>query len=100
LKTFLRPTPKEQWENSGLSYFYYFHYYAIQCSYQFGGAHWNDWHPKVRDTFLSKQNGDGSWDVIPGSGEAAHADPNRIYSTAMACLVLDIYLHFLPAYQR
>ena len=100
LKTFLRPTMKDQWENSGLSYFYYFHYYAIQCQYQFGGAHWNDWHPRIRDAFLSKQNADGSWDVIPGTGEAAHADPGKIYSTAMACLVLDIDLHFLPAYQR
>jgi hypothetical protein len=100
LKTFLKPTPKEQWEQSGLTYFYYFHYYAIQAHYQYGGAYWNDWHPKVRDAFLSKQNADGSWDVIPGTGEAAHGDPSKIYSTAMACLVLDIYLHFLPAYQR
>ena len=26
--------------------------------------------------------------------------PDRIYSTAMACLILEIYNHFLPAYQR
>jgi hypothetical protein len=100
LKTFLRPTAKEQWDNSGLGYFYYFHYYAVQAFYQYGGNHWNDWHPKVRDALLLKQNRDGSWDVPPGSSEAAHADPNKVYSTAMACLVLDIYLHFLPAYQR
>lgn len=100
LKTFLRGTPKEQWENHGLGYFYYFHYYAMQAFYQYGGNHWNDWHPKVRDALLLKQNKDGSWDVPAGSSEAAHADPNKVYSTAMACLVLDIYLHFLPAYQR
>ena len=100
LKTFLRPSAKEQWENHGLGYFYYFHYYAMQAHYQYGGAHWNDWHPKVRDALLLKQNADGSWDVPAGSSEAAHADPNKVYSTAMACLVLDIYLHFLPAYQR
>src|SRR5262249_25621650 len=35
LKSFLRPTPKEQWDNSGLGYFYYFHYYAIQAHYQY-----------------------------------------------------------------
>jgi hypothetical protein len=100
LKSFLRATPKEQWENHGLQYFYYFHYYAMQAEYQYGGAHWNDWHPKVRDALLLKQNADGSWDVPPGSAETAHADPGKVYSTAMACLVLDIYLHFLPAYQR
>lgn len=100
LKTFLRPTPKEQWEGHGLQYFFYFHYYAIQAHYQYGGAHWNDWHPKVRDALLLKQNPDGSWDVPPGSAEVAHSDANKVYPTAMACLVLDIYLHFLPAYQR
>jgi hypothetical protein len=100
LKTFLRGTSKEQWDAHGLGYFYYFHYYAIQAHYQYGGAAWNDWHPKVRDALLAKQHADGSWEVPSGSSEAAHADPNRIYSTAMACLVLDIYLHFLPAYQR
>jgi hypothetical protein len=100
LATFLRPTPKDQWENSGLGYFYYFHYYAIQAHYQYGGKLWHDWHPKVRDALLAKQNADGSWDVPSGSAEAAHADPAKVYSTAMACLVLDIYLHFLPAYQR
>jgi hypothetical protein len=100
LKTFLRNTPKEQWEAHGTQYFYYFHYYAMQAHYQYGGASWNDWHPKVRDALLQRQSQDGSWDMPPGSSEAAHQDPNKIYSTAMACLVLDIYLHFLPAYQR
>jgi Prenyltransferase and squalene oxidase repeat len=100
LKTFLRNTPKEQWDTHGLSYFFYFHYYAMQAHYQYGGVMWNDWHPKVRDALLMKQNTDGSWDIPSGSSEAAHGDPNKVYSTAMACLVLDIYLHFLPAYQR
>jgi hypothetical protein len=100
LKSFLRATPKEQWENHGLGYFYYFHYYAMQAHYQYGGTHWNNWHPMIRDALLLKQNADGSWDVPAGSSEAAHTDPNKVYPTAMACLVLDIYLHFLPAYKR
>jgi hypothetical protein len=100
LKSFLRTTPKEQWENANLGYFFYFHYYAIQAHYQYGGKHWNDWHPLIRDTLLSRQRPDGSWDVPQGSAEAAHTDANKIYPTAMACLVLDIYLHYLPAYQR
>ncbi len=99
LRQFLRNTPQEMWESSGVQYFYYFHYYAMQAHYQFGGKHWNDWHPKVRDALLERQNSDGSWDVPPGTAEVG-VDPNKIYSTAMACLVLDIYLHFLPAYQR
>lgn len=100
LRTFLRASPKAQWDDSGLGYFFYFHYYAMQAHYQHGGKHWHDWHPLVRDALLNKQQPDGSWDVPQGSAEAAHTDANRIYPTAMACLVLDIYLHFLPAYQR
>lgn len=83
----------------GPNYFYYYHYYAIQAFYQFGGKPWNAWHPTIRDLLLEKQNADGSWDVPPGTAEAA-IDPNKVYSTAIATLVLDIYLHYLPAYQR
>lgn len=90
-----------RWDNSGPSYFYYFHYYAIQAHYQAGGKHWNDWHPRIRELLLEKQNSDGSWDVPAGTAEAGRViDPDKIYSTAMACLVLDIYMHYLPAYQR
>jgi hypothetical protein len=100
LRGYLKKDAKEQWESSGVQYFYYFHYYAMQAHYQFGGKHWNEWHPRVRDTLLERQNKDGSWDVPPGTAEGASIDPNKVYTTGMACLVLDIYLHFLPAYQR
>ncbi len=83
-------------------YFFYFHYYAVQAHYQAGGKRWNDWHPKIRELLLSKQNTDGSWDSPPGSSEANEGivGPNKIYWTAMASLGLEIYMHFLPAYQR
>lgn len=90
-----------QWGGGNPQYFYYFHYYAIQGTYQAGGKEWNEWHPKVREMLLKHQNPDGSWDVPPGSAEAGYVTANsKIYSTAMATLVLNIYMHFLPAYQR
>jgi hypothetical protein len=89
------------WSNEGPQYFYYFHYYAIQANYQAGGKYWNDWHPRVRELLLEKQNADGSWDAPPRTAEVEGVvGPNKIYATAMAVLVLDIYMHFLPAYQR
>jgi hypothetical protein len=84
----------------GAQYFYYHHYYAIQATYQAGGKYWNGWHPKVRELLLSKQGPDGSWDVPPGTSEAGLVQPNKVYPTAMATLILNIYLHYLPAYQR
>jgi hypothetical protein len=89
------------WGGGNPPYFYYFHYYAIQATYQAGGKEWNEWHPKVREMLLEKQNKDGSWDVPSGSSEAGYVTADsKIYSTAMATLVLNIYMHYLPAYQR
>ncbi len=84
-----------------MTYFYYFHYYAIQANDQAGGKYWNEWHPRVRKLFLEKQNPDGSWDVPPGTSEAAKVvGTNKTYWTAMSSLILEVYMHFLPAYQR
>src|SRR5262249_4334274 len=79
------------WGTGGPQYFYYFHYYAIQAHYQFGGKEWNEWHPKVRELLLKHQNPDGSWDVPAGTAEANLVTPdNKVYSTALATLVLNI----------
>ena len=58
------------------------------------------WHPNVRELLLAKQNYDGSWDVPPQTAEARIDPVNKVYSTALATLILNIYMHYLPAYQR
>jgi hypothetical protein len=97
-------TAYANWKCGGY-YFYYFHYYAVQANYQAGGKYWDTWHPKVRELLLGQQAKDGSWEIPPDSAEmnsmrGGAIDPNKVYSTAMACVILDIYMHFLPAYQR
>jgi hypothetical protein len=96
---YLSTVPVE-WGGPNPQYFYYFHYYAIQAFYQAGGKEWNDWHPKVRELLLAHQNPDGSWDVPSGSAEAQYCGADKTYPTGMATLILNIYLHYLPAYQR
>jgi hypothetical protein len=97
----MKPPDGFAWERPVGNYFYYFHYYAIQANYQAGGKYWDQWHPSIRETLLTHQNKDGSWDVPPGTAEGENVvGPNKVYWTAMACVVLDIYMHFLPAYQR
>ena len=97
---FLAGLPVEWGNGGGITHFYYFHYYAIQANYQAGGQYWANWHPRVRELFLENQNVDGSWDVPGGSENAGVVGENKVYWTSMASLVLEIYMHFLPAYQR
>lgn len=91
---------KPTWKAGGASYFYYFHYYAMQAFYQHGGKQWNEWHGPVREMLLANQNADGSWDVPDGAEASLISKDNKAYSTALATLVLNIYQHYLPAYQR
>jgi hypothetical protein len=82
------------WGSPSLTHFCYFHYYAMQAHYQAGGKYWNSWHPGVRDLILARQKPDGSWET------PTPIEPTETYPTTMMCLVLEIYMHYLPAYQR
>jgi hypothetical protein len=98
---YLTKVPVEWATGHGVRYYFYFHYYAIQANYQAGGEYWANWHPRVREMFLAQQNPDGSWDNPAGGSEnAGTVGDNKVYWTAMSSLILEIYMHFLPAYQR
>jgi hypothetical protein len=81
----------------GQQWFYYANYYAMQAHFQAGGDYWANWHPTVRDTLLGNQHEDGSW---PGYAEQTHNGDARCYSTALGAMCLEVYLHYLPAYQK
>ncbi len=79
-------------------YFYYTCYYAMQAHFQAGDAQWSAWHPRVRKFLLDTQNESGSW---PAYGSEANISGSTLtYSTAMAAMCLEVYMHYLPAYQR
>jgi prenyltransferase beta subunit len=80
------------------SYFWYMNYYAMQAHFQAGGSRWASWHPQVRRFLLENQNPDGSWE---GYKEQKHnGNEAKCYSTGLAALTLEVYMHYLPAYQR
>jgi hypothetical protein len=57
------------------------------------GSDWADWFPAIRDDLVARarQRGDGGWtDPIVGGD----------YATAMACIVLQIPLNYLPIMQK
>jgi len=78
-------------------YFHYMNYYAMQAHFQAGEEQWAAWHPRVRSLLLESQNPDGSW---PGWHEDNINGRAKCYSTAMAAMALEVYMHYLPAYQR
>ena len=78
-------------------YFHYMNYYAMQAHFQAGEGAWDTWHPRVRTQLLETQAADGSW---PGWGEERLNGPAKCYSTAMGAITLEVYMHYLPAYQR
>jgi hypothetical protein len=70
--------------------YYYCHYYAIQAAFQAGGNYWSSWWSRIRSQLLQLQYSDGRWEDLVG--------PN--YATAMATLILQIPLQYLPIFQR
>ena len=84
----------------------YFDYYATQVLFQTGGKQWKDWNVKMRDYLVATQENDGhsagSWWFNPkGKDLAVQLSNNtggRIYTTALACLTLEVYYRYLPVY--
>lgn len=79
-----RDLPGDQFE-------FYGNYYNSQGTFQIGGRYWNEYAGWMYETYLPKQNEDGSWN----SREAG-----RIYGTAMMTLAFTVPYRQLPIYQR
>ncbi|HVS34131.1 MAG TPA: prenyltransferase/squalene oxidase repeat-containing protein [Gemmataceae bacterium] len=71
-------------------HYFYGHYYATQAMWAAGGEYWKRWYPFIRDELIGLQASDGSW----FDGFCYH------YSTAMACIVLQVPNNYLPILQR
>jgi len=77
-------------------YFYYTVYYAMQAHFQAGGEHWARWHPTARKWFLDNQAANGTFPVT----SETYGGPAMTFSTPIGAMCLEVYLHYLPAYQR
>lgn len=70
-------------------------YYQTQACFQGGGSYWESWNNSFRDALIRKQAADGHWDYPPQSRE----NYGLAYSTALCCLMLEVYYRYLPTYQ-
>ncbi len=67
-------------------------YYTAQGIFQIGGQHWRDFSRWMYDTWLPRQQPDGSW--VPGE------DNSIPYKTTMVILAFTVPYRQLPIYQR
>ena len=77
----------------------YFDYYATQVLFHFAGPEWDGWNRKMRRLLIKSQDraghAAGSWyfECPPHSTAGG-----RLYSTAMAAMILEVYYRFMPLY--
>ncbi|MCB9831312.1 MAG: prenyltransferase [Planctomycetes bacterium] len=98
LKQRISELRRYQHENYPTYFYWYGHYYAAQVMFIAGdesrdrelwdGFYW----PRIRDELLQNQQPNGSWRNYPGPGDS--------FSTAIACIILQIPYQYLPIFQR
>jgi hypothetical protein len=91
---------KVDWATAEGGFVLYGWYYATQAMFQGGGAYWEYWNRQIRDTLVKNQEADGRWLPPPNSKEREFATKTPAYSTALGCLMLEVYYRYLPIYQE
>jgi len=91
----------------------YYNYYATQVMWHWEGELWKKWNNVMRDQLVDSQAGEGhergSWFMphrLPGQededeDQLPHTDRGgRLYCTAMATMILEVYYRHLPIYRK
>ncbi len=76
----------------------YYNYYATQVMRHWGGPEWKAWNPPMRDWLVQMQSTEGH---ESGSWYFEHkhsASGGRLYNTAMAVMILEVYYRYMPLY--
>lgn len=85
------------WDRQASTYYWY---YATLALYQHGGEAWSAWNGPLTQTLLANQRTDGpaagSWDPIDRWAVIG----GRVYQTALAALMLEVYYRYLPLYEQ
>ena len=76
----------------------YYDYYATQVLFHWAGPEWDAWNRKMREHLVSAQervgHQSGSWYFESQQSAAG----GRLYNTAMAAMILEVYYRFMPLY--
>ena len=68
-----------------------------------GGDAWAEWNARMRPLLVESQvthgHAAGSWNPVGRGNEGGHADRGgRLYMTALAVCILEVYYRHLPLY--
>jgi hypothetical protein len=78
----------------------YYNYQATQVMHHWGGKQWRQWNAKLRDYLVQTQARNeherGSWYF----DDKHSAQGGRLYTTAMATMMLQVYYRYLPLYDE
>jgi hypothetical protein len=79
----------------------YYNYYATQVMRHWEGEEWKVWNQQMRDQLVHSQakqgHEEGSW--FTGSGDTGAGPGGRLYCTAMAAMILEVYYRYMPLYR-
>lgn len=86
----------------------YYDYYATQVMFHWAGPQWDAWNRKMRDFLIAAQDraghAAGSWYFEPKAtdtvGRISSAAGGRLYATAMATMILEVYYRYTPLYSE
>ena len=79
----------------------YYNYYATQVMRHWEGEEWKNWNQQMRDQLIHSQakqgHEEGSW--FTGGGDMGAGTGGRLYCTAMAAMILEVYYRHMPIYR-
>ena len=79
----------------------YYNYYATQVMRHYEGDAWKNWNDQMRDFLVKSQatkgHEGGSW--FMGNNHSSQTG-GRLYCTAMATMILEVYYRHLPLYRK
>jgi hypothetical protein len=81
-------------------------YYVTQAMFQAtagpdNNVYWKRWNSLFKTMLLNRQQADGHWEPPVNAKYASHFGQNGrlVYSTAMCCLMLEVYYRCLPTFR-
>ena len=78
----------------------YYNYYATQVMRHWEGEEWTNWNRQMRDQLIHTQarqgHEEGSWFI--SGGDYGAITGGRLYCTAMAAMILEVYHRYMPIY--